>query len=460
MRFTMGERQKITAALAGRYQRVRKKDKVLLLNEFIALTGYTRSYATYVLRAHGKKVRVMEGTIVEGDVRRRFKRRGKKTYDEDVKKALIKIWMIMDCICGKRLAPILKEIIRVLVQHKEIRIDKDTRKKLRKISAATIDRLLADERKKQTLRGRSHTKPGTLLKSQIPIRTFSEWDDRRPGFVEIDLVGHDGGDACGDFAHTLDVTDISTGWTETQAVKNKAQVWVFEALKDIRNRLPFEVLGIDSDNGSEFINYHLLKFCSEEKITFTRARSYRKNDNCFVEQKNYSIVRRAVGYCRHDTKEEVELLNEIYGHLRLYTNFFQPVMKLIEKTRIGSKVIKKYDIPPRTPFQRVIESPHIPEDGKEALKKQYASLNPAALKRTITKLQDRLLKLVSLKKQSCKQENSNADRTKKAQFRGYSDMGQCEKTDCSASDKAGFSSFSPNLLIVIKKDQKRRKRVK
>lgn len=377
-----------------------------------------------------------------------------------MKRALIKIWLIMDCICGKRLAPILKEIIRVLVRHKEIRIDKGTRKKLCKISAATIDRLLAYERKKQTLRGSSHTKPGTLLKSHIPIRTFSEWDDRRPGFVEVDLVGHDGGDGRGEFAQTLDVTDVCTGWTETEAVKNKAQVWVFHALQDIRNRLPFDLIGIDSDNGSEFINYHLLKFCSEERITFTRARSYRKNDNCFVEQKNYSIVRRAVGYCRHDTQEEVKLLNEIYGHLRLYTNFFQPVMKLIEKTRIGSKVIKKYDTPPRTPFQRVIESPHIPEDGKEALKKQYASLNPASLKRTITKLQDRLLKLVSLKKQSGKQENSNADRAKKAQLGGYSDMGQCKKTDCRAFDETGFSGFSHNLLIVIKKDQKRRKRVK
>jgi hypothetical protein len=384
---------------------------------------------------------------------------GGRTYDEDVERAPIRVWLIMDCICGKRMAPILKEIIRVLVHYKEIRIDRGTRKKLCKISASTIDRLLADERKKQTLRGKSHTKPGTLLKTQIPIRTFSEWDDRRPGFVELDLVGHDGGDASGDFAHTLDVTDISTGWTETQAVKNKAQVWVFEALKDIRNRLPFDLIGIDSDNGSEFINYHLLKFCSEQKITFTRARSYRKNDNCFVEQKNYSIVRRAVGYMRYDTEEELKILNEIYGYLRLYTNFFQPVMKLIEKRRIGSKVMKKYDTP-RTPFQRVIESPHISEDRKEVLKKQYASLNLAALKRTITKLQDRLLKLVSLKKQSGKQENLNASRAKKAQFGGYSDMGQCEKIDCRASGEANFSGFSPNLLIVIKKDQKRGKRVK
>lgn len=459
MRLTMKEKQKITAALSGRYQRARKKDKGILLNEFTALTRYTRSYATYVLRAHGKKVRITEDAIVQGDVRKRVKRRGKKSYDGNVKKALTKIWAIMDCICGKRLAPILKEIIRILERHKEIKMDRGTRKKLCKISAATIDRLLADERKKQTLRGRSHTKPGTLLKSQIPIRTFSEWDDKRPGFVEIDLVGHDGGDARGDFAHTLDVTDVCTGWTETQAVKNKAQLWVFEALRDIRNHFPFVLSGIDSDNGSEFINHQLLRFCTTEKITFTRARSYRKNDNCFVEQKNYSVVRRAVGYCRHDTQEEVNLLNKLYGHLRLYTNFFQPVMKLMSKTRIGSNVMKKYDTP-RTPFQRVLESPHIPEDRKVILKKQYASLNPAALKRTITKLQGKLLKIVSSKNRLSKQENLTANRNKNVQFRGCSTIGQCEKTDYRASGETGFSGFSRNLLVVLKKDRKIPKRVK
>jgi hypothetical protein len=443
-----------------RYQKERKKQKGFILNEFIELTGYNRSYASHILQAHGKKIRVSNDTVIEGDIRKSTKRKRQRKYGDKVLKGLKKVWGIMDCICGKRLAPILKEIIYILERHKEIRLDRDTRKKLHKISSSTIDRLLAEERKKQNIKGRSHTKPGTLLKSQIPIRTFSEWDEKSPGFVEVDLVGHDGGDARGEFMQTLDVTDICTGWTETQAVRNKAQIWVFEALKDIRGRLPFKLMGIDSDNGSEFINNHLLRFCIEEKITFTRARSYRKNDNCFVEQKNYSIVRRAVGYCRHDTQEEVKLLNEIYGHLRLYTNFFQPVMKLIEKTRIGSKVIKKYDTPPRTPFQRVIESPHISEDRKEALKKQYASLNPAALKRTITKLQDRLIKLVSLKKQSGKQENFNADRAKKAQLGGYAGMGSFEKNDCRASGEAEFSGFPPNLLIVIKKDQKRRKRVK
>ncbi len=179
-----------------------------------------------------------------------------------------------------------------------------------------------------------------------------EWDDKRPGFVEIDLVSHDGGNPRGDYLHTLDVTDVSTGWTETQAVKNKAQVWVFEALKDIIKRVPFPILGIDSDNGSEFINNHLLRFCEEKKITFTRTRPYRKNDNCYVEHlpallrreqagKNYSVVRKTVGYYRYDTEVELNLINKLYLILRLYTNFFQPSMKLIEKVRIGSKVKKK-----------------------------------------------------------------------------------------------------------------------
>jgi hypothetical protein len=177
-----------------------------------------------------------------------------------------------------------------------------------------------------------------------------------------------------------------------QAVKNKAQIWVFEALKDIREKLPFALLGIDSDNGGEFINAHLVRFCHEEQITFTRSRSYRKNDNCFIEQKNYTIVRRYIGYARYDTEIAQKLMNELYGHLRLYVNFFQPVMKLIQKTRIGSRVRKKYD-EPQTPYQRVLASTSVPEIKKEELRQQYANLNPAKLRRQIAKLQDKLFQL-------------------------------------------------------------------
>ena len=201
----------------------------------------------------------------------------------------------------------------------------------------------------------------------------------------------------GDFIQTLNVTDVCTGWTEMQAVKNKAQIWVFEALKDIRERLPFDLLGIDSDNGSEFINNHLVGFCWDEHITFTRSRSSRKNDNCFIEQKNYTIVRRHIGYARYDTEAAQKLMNELYVHLRLYVNFFQPVMKLIQKIRIGSRVKKKYDTP-QTPYQRVLASPLVPETKKEELRNQYARLNPAHLRRQIAKLQNKLFQLPELNK--------------------------------------------------------------
>jgi len=314
-------------------------------------------------------------------------------YDGAVEEALKKIWYIMDCICGKRLAPVLREVVRRLERFREIRLPEDVRQKLYRISAASIDRLLAKERRRHQIKGRGNTKPGTLLKHQIPIRTFSDWNEQKPGFVEIDLVGHDGGDNHGEFAQTLDVTDICTTWTETEAVRNKAQKWVFDALKDIRQRIPFPLLGIDSDSGGEFINDQLFRYCQEEEeITFTRSRPYRKNDSCFVEQKNYSIVRRAVGYLRYDTEEELFTLNELYRRLRLYTNFFQPTMKLIEKTRIGSKVIKKYD-KPLTPYRRVLACADASEKNKQALRKLYAKLNPAQLKRQITRLQQRLYTL-------------------------------------------------------------------
>ncbi len=310
----------------------------------------------------------------------------------------------------------------------------------------------------QQINGRSNTKPGTLLKNQIPIRTYSEWDEKRPGFVEIDLVGHDGGDAKGEYMQALDVTDVCTGWTETQAVKNKAQVWVFEALEDIKSQLPFELLGIDSDNGSEFINHHLFRFCKEGEITFTRTRSYRKNDNCFVEQKNYSVVRRTVGYSRYDTEEELKVINELYGHLRLYTNFFQPVMKLIEKTRIGSRVKKKYD-KARTPYKRVLESPHTAEHAKNKLKRQYAKLNPAELKRQITKLQNRLLRLASLKEVMRKQ-NLNVNKKKQAILGEYSGMGWSEKIACRASGEGGFSELPHESAFSVNKGHNQGKNTK
>jgi len=222
MRLTVKERKKATAIVAPRYQKARKKDKGVILNEFVKLTGYSRRYASYVLRSHGKRVWIDERTVVHGDIRKSIPRKKPKVYDAAVEEALKKIWYIMDCICGKRLAPILREIVMRLERFREIELSAEVRQKLFTISSSSIDRVLAKERKRHQIKGRSNTKPGTLLKNQIPIRTFSEWNERKPGFVEIDLVGHDGGDGHGDFAQTLDVTDVCTTWTETAAVRNKA----------------------------------------------------------------------------------------------------------------------------------------------------------------------------------------------------------------------------------------------
>lgn len=408
MRLTMKEKRSVTAIVATRYQKASKKGKNTILYEFTQLTGYNRCYAAFLLRSHGKKLRINQKTLLVGDLKKKTERNRQRTYDDKVVLALKKIWFIMDCICGKRLAPILSELVVVLEKYQEIEIEDEIREKLLKISPATIDRILSEEKKKQALKSRSKTKPGTLLKHKIPIKTFSsEWDEQRPGFVEVDLVGHEGGECCGDYIQTLDMTDVCTGWTETQAVKNKAQVWVFEAIEQIRKRLPFELLGIDSDNGSEFINAHLYRYCQREKITFTRARAYRKNDNCYVEQKNYSVVRRAVGYLRYDTQEQLRILNQLYGHLRLYANYFQPVMKLVEKIRVGSKVKKKYD-KPKTPYQRVLESPYVDEENKEEFRKEYAKLNPAELKRQISRLQNKLRELT--RRERLKRRNLNQDK--------------------------------------------------
>jgi hypothetical protein len=270
-----------------------------------------------------------------------------------------------------------------------LKVNRAVRDKLMRISASTIDRVLAPERKKYALRNRGRTKPGTLLKHQIPVRTFSQWEDTRPGFLEIDLVAHDGGSSQGEYCQTLNATDVATGWSEPICVPTKAQRWVFGAIQEMRLRLPFTLLGLDSDNGAEFINDQLTRYCADERLTFTRSRVGRKNDNCFVEQKNWSIVRRFAGYGRFDTPEACQCLNDLYAVLRDYVNFFMPSMKLIEKLRDGARVTKRYD-KAQTPYHRVLASPQVPAQVKRSLRRRYATLNPAALKRQIDAVHQRL----------------------------------------------------------------------
>lgn len=382
----MKERKAVTRELAVRYRCSGKKQKGRILDEFVALTQYNRSYASYMLNNHGKRIWYGSEVFILDAVKKFKRRRREKIYDEDVKRVLVRIWEMMSWICGKRLKAILPEVVEKLKEFKEIIMSRETEQKVLKISPATIDRMLRPERKKYALRIRSKTRPGSLLKSQIPIRTFAEWNERRPGFMEMDLVAHDGGLACGDYCQSLNVVDIYSGWTEIVAVKNKAQIWVFEAIDKMRHLLPFALLGLDSDNGGEFINAHLNRYCLMNKINFTRSRKYRKDDNCYVEQKNYTVVRKYVGYSRYDTENELKTLNELYEYLRLYVNFFQPLMKCIKKTRHGSKVKREYD-QPRTSYQRLLEFRDISKQEKEKLRKQYSQLNPAELHRRINKLQ-------------------------------------------------------------------------
>jgi hypothetical protein len=399
MELSMATRKELSKEVARRYQRASRVEKSAILGEFCQGVGYNRHYAASILRNWGRPVymRLPDGgqeVVIIGGRRVRKQRQARpRVYDEAVKEYLVSFWEVLDYPCGKRLKRCLEPMVAKARQFREMRVPRKIEAKLERISAPTIDRLLRSERKKRELKCRSKTKPGTLLKKQIAIRSGVEWDEDAVGYEELDLVGHDGGYASGDFCYTLNVTDIKSGWTEAQGIRNKAQCWVFDALQDIRSRLPFELKGIDSDNGSEFINAHLVAYCRAEELLFTRSRSYQKNDNCHVEQKNFTAVRNFVGYSRYDSQEELDLLNELYGHLRLYLNFFHPQMKLVKKERSGSKVKKQYDLP-QTPYQRLLVLDEISPTRKKKLQATYEQLNPFALKRSIDKLQAKLQKLV------------------------------------------------------------------
>ncbi len=331
MALSMAERRAITKEMATRCARATKKRRGLMLDELCALTGYNRSYAARLLR---QRARGPAPPAKRGRLRPR-------TYTGELLPALRKVWATLDRCCGKRLAAVMEPTIEALERHAEIGLTPEQRELLVAASPATLDRLLAPERRRLRLKGRALTRPGTLLRSQIPVRTFAEWDQARAGFLEIDLVGHEGGDPRGEFAYSLCCTDVASGWTEVRVVRNRARKWTFEALKDVRSFLPFPLLGLDSDNGGEFINHHLASWCCAERISFTRSWPLNKNDGCYVEQKNWSVVRRETGYGRYDTEAERELIAAIYADLRRYVNYFLPSMKLRAKQRVGAKVTKR-----------------------------------------------------------------------------------------------------------------------
>jgi hypothetical protein len=257
---------------------------------------------------------------------------------------------------------------------------------------------LREERAKgKTGRGRSYTRPGTLhLLTQVPLRTFDEWDRSLLGQVQADLVGHDGGINGGEFFFTCTVTELCVGWTELRPLPNKARLWVCKALEDIRGCAPFPLRALGTDTGSEFVNKHLFDWCRANAVAFSRARPYRKNDNCYVEEKNNSLVRRSVGYLRYDTPRELALLREIYQRQTLLSNYFYPWMKLASKSRRGARVYRRYDVP-RTPCQRLLEHPDVSAEVKQRLRDTFGSLNPAAVKRELGELQSCLTQIASSK---------------------------------------------------------------
>lgn len=399
MGLTMKERKAVTRELCRDYQRADKSGRGKLLDQLVQVTGYRRSYASFLLSNWGRKIYWHGGRVIfVGDIVRPPRPRVvRRVYDERIRRYLVLFWRVQSEPCGKRLKPQLSVLIAKAEQFGEVLVGPEEKEKLERISPATIDRLLGEERRNSELRRRCTTRPGALLKRDIPIRRGMEWDENLLGFLEIDLVEHGGGSSRGEYCYSLNAVEIKSGWSEMAAVRNKAQRWVFEALQGMRDRLPFGLRGLDSDNGGEFINSHLLRYCQEEKLVFTRSRDNHSNDNCHVEQKNNVVVRAYAGYARYDTPEQLATLNELYAVLRLYLNFFQPQMKLVNRTRVGSRVIKHYD-KPQTPCDRLLSMAEVPDKIKEDLRRTYQQLNPFELKRQIVHLQDKLEHLVHMRR--------------------------------------------------------------
>jgi hypothetical protein len=374
-------RRELVRVVAERYQRAAKRDKRRILDQFVAITGYHRKHSIRLLNSTAE--------LVAPRRTRRF-----RVYDEAVKEALIVLWEASDRICGKRLKALLSTLVPALERHGHLCLDEAVRGKLLTASAATIDRLLTDTREGVRASPRPKRRAKTAVQRKIPIRTFGDWNDPRPGYVEADLVSHCGQDPAGSFAHTLVLTDVCSGWTECMALVVREGTLIVEALEHLRTSMPFPLLGFDTDNGSEFLNDTLLAYCEKHKIEFTRSRPYRKNDQAWVEQKNGAVVRRLVGHRRLEGIAAADSLSRLYAASRLFVNFFQPSFKLIDKKRFGARVVKRYEAP-TTPCAKLLAEQSIEEEMKERLRGVSVSLDPLRLLDEIRSVQRHLVALAT-----------------------------------------------------------------
>lgn len=372
----MQTKHELAKEILSRYVRSTKQEKKLILDEFCANTEYGRKYAIAKL----KKLQLTPR--YKDHVAGRHVRARERIYDSYVSAVVEQIYEALGGIGAKRMHPLMGTMLEKGIAFGHIKTDLITEAKVHTMSKGTLDRMMKKIREKNAIKGISTTRPGALLKSEIALRVGA-WEETDPGFSEIDLVAHCGDNGAGPFISTLNTTDILTAWFESEAVMGKAQERILAGIKAIRERMPFSMLGIDSDNGSEFINRQLYEYCLKEDIVFTRSRPYKKDDNAHIEQKNFTTVRQVLGYQRFDTEELLDLMNKLYrGPLRLYINFFQPSVKCIEKKRVGSKIKKVYDMA-QTPYERVLAHPKTPEKTKKTLTRLFETLDPFTLRKEI-----------------------------------------------------------------------------
>lgn len=354
-----------------KYKAADRKTKGQLLDDFCEFTGHHRKAALRLLNNPFKP-------------KTKRKRTREREYDQDTVNAITTLWRAANEICGERLQPFIPDLLDKLIACQEMTVTYGVYAKLKKVSMATVKRIVGKEKHRSLIKLAGTTKPGTLLKSQIAVR-YGGWEEVDPGWCETDTVAHCGTDISGTFIYSLNVIDICSGWSEQGAIWGKGEVATAEQMDKLRARLPFVLLGLDPDNGSEFINWQLHRYCRKHNINLTRSRPNHKNDNAHVEQKNYTAIRQLIGYSRFDKKEQLALLNDLYANeWRLYLNFFQPTQKIKEKIKdpVTGRATKKY-YESKTPYQRLMEHPKTTNEQKAVLKSVYDSLNPIQLQKEI-----------------------------------------------------------------------------